>query len=261
MRAIGFDAVNIYNSPADLSLSGAGVASKNSKFNSPAISKNNNSTISFSSNRWIQNFSGNSLLLSVDNFRLLFNSIGVEDIKVYDETPSDSPLDIIGSHYLSFGLSKGYDYESYTFGLGANFLYSHLFTEDLHALTFDLGLKKKISDNFRIGILGKNLSHKESSVPKSYAIGCSLYNVSTNTEVLLDYNHSSIYKNGFHFGLIQKVKLFNINAGYSTYESRTTFSSGIEVSVNKKYHFLYSILSIRDSNLGLSHYFGIEIAI
>ena len=33
-----------------------------------------------------------------------------------------------------------------------------LFTEDLYALTFDVGMKKVFSDNFRIGFLAKNLT-------------------------------------------------------------------------------------------------------
>ena len=66
--AIGFDAVNIFTSPSDLSLSGAGVASKNSIYNNPAISSNKNSTICFSTNKWIQNFSGNSFFYSKNKF-------------------------------------------------------------------------------------------------------------------------------------------------------------------------------------------------
>jgi len=261
LQAIGFDAVNIFNSPNDLALSGSGVASRNSIYNSPAISKHENSTISFSANKWVQNFSGNSFVFYKDNFRLRFNSIGVEDIKIYDEIPSDSPLDIISSHYLSFGLSKGFYLKSFIFGLGANFQYSQLFTENLSEVTFDIGLKKILSDSFRIGLLAKNLSHADSETPNNYSLGCSFYNSKINSELLLDYNYSSSYKGGIHIGFIQKIKAITLNGGYSIYDSRTTFSSGLEININKRYNFLYSILSLQDSNLGLSHYFGLEIAI
>jgi len=261
MHAIGFDAVNIFNSPKDLSLSGAGVASRSLIYSSPAISNTSIPTLSFSANEWIQNFSGNSFVFHKDNFRLRFNSIGVEDIKVYDEIPSDSPLDIISSHYLSFGISKGFNLKSFVFGVGTNFQYSQLFTKDLSEITFDIGLKKIFSDSFRVGILAKNLSRADSDTPNSYSLGCSFYTPKINSEILLDYNYSSSYKGGVHIGFIQKIKTITLNGGYSTYGSRTTLSSGLEVNINKKYNFQYSILSLQNSNLGLSHYFGLEIAI
>ena len=261
LSAIGFDAVNIFTSPSDLSLSGAGVASKNSIYNNPAISSNKNSTICFSTNKWIQNFSGNSFFYSKNKFRLSFNSIGVDDIKVYNNTPSDSPLDIIGSHYLSFGLSKGFEINNFRIGIGSHLQYSQLFTEDLYGLTFDIGIRKIFSDNFRIGFLAKNLTYDNPNVPQSYTAGLSYSNSTINTELLVDYSHSSTYDQGFHLGIIQKIKIITINLGYSRYEARTTLSSGLEVDINKNYTFLYSVLSLQDSNLGLSHYFGIEISI
>jgi hypothetical protein len=261
LSAIGFDAVNIFTSPSDLSLSGAGVASKNSIYNNPAISSNKNSTICFSTNKWIQNFSGNSFFYSKNKFRLSFNSIGVDDIKVYNDTPSDSPLDIIGSHYLSFGLSKGFEINNFRIGIGSHFQYSQLFTEDLYGLTFDIGMRKIFSDNFRIGFLAKNLAYDNPEVPQSYTVGLSYSNSTINTELLVDYSHSSTYDQGFHLGIVQKIKIITINLGYSGYEARTTLSSGLEVDINKNYKFLYSILSLQDSHLGLSHYFGIEISI
>ena len=82
--SIGFEAINIFNSPSDLALSGAGVASRELIYNSPAIPKVSNSTLSFSTNRWVQNFTGNSFAFSSGQYRFRFNSIGVDDINVYD---------------------------------------------------------------------------------------------------------------------------------------------------------------------------------
>ena len=165
------------------------------------------------------------------------------------------------SHYLSLGISKGFNFKSFIFGLGLDFKYSQLFTQDISEITFDFGMKKIFSDNFRFGLSFENLSNRDSEVPKNYSLGCSFYSPRVNTEILLDYNYSSSYNGGVHIGFIQKVKGITLNGGYSIYESRTTFSSGLEININKKYNFLYSILSLQDSNLGLSHYFGLEIAI
>ena len=261
LQAIGFDAVNIFSSPDDLALSGTGVASRNSIYSSPAISKTNYSTLSFSANKWVQNFSGNSFLFFKDRFRLTFNSIGLEDIEVYDETPSESPLDIISSHYLSFGISKGFNIKQFIFGIGANFQYSQLFTKDVSVVTYDIGLKKIFSENLRFGLLAKNLSNSNFNVPSSYTMGCSFYSPRTNTELLIDYNYSSTYNSGTHIGFIQKIKLLTLKSGYSDYNSRTTLSAGLGLDLNKKYSFLYSILYLKDTNLGLSHYFGLELSI
>ena len=81
------------------------------------------------------------------------------------------------------------------------------------------------------------------------------------TEILFDYNYSSVHDNGLHLGVINKNKYLTLNFGYSLYESRTTLSSGVDFIIKEKYKFIYSILSLESSNLGLSHYFGLEISI
>ena len=259
--SIGFEAINIFNSPSDLALSGAGVASKDLIYNSPAIPKVSNPTISFSTNRWVQNFTGNSFAFSSGQFRFRFNSIGVEDINVYDDIPSHSPLDVISSHYLAFGLSKSYALGSYTLGVGSNFQYTQLFTDNKYAISFDLGLKKHISDKLRAGILIENLSSNNIDLPLNSSLGFSIYNKKIKTEILFDYNYSSVHDNGLHLGVINKNKYLTLNFGYSLYESRTTLSSGVDFIIKEKYKFIYSILSLESSNLGLSHYFGLEISI
>tara|TARA_B100000941_G_scaffold73459_1_gene49908 strand:- start:1025 stop:1843 length:819 start_codon:yes stop_codon:yes gene_type:complete len=258
--SIGFEAINIFNSPSDLALSGAGIASKELIYNSPAIPKVPSSILSFSTNRWVQNFTGNSFTFSSGQYRLRFNSIGVDDINVYDDIPSESPLDVISSHYLAFGLSKSYKLDNYILGVGSNLQYTQLFTENKFAISFDLGLKKNISDKLRAGILIENLSYNI-ELPQNSSLGLSIYSEKIQTEILFDYNYSSIHNNGLHLGVINKNKYLTLNFGYSLYESRTTMSSGIKFTIKEKYKFIYSILSLENSNLGLSHYFGLEISI
>lgn len=258
---IGFEAINIFNSPSDLALSGAGVASKELIYNSPAIPKVPSSTLSFSTNRWVQNFTGNSFTFSSGQYRFRFNSIGVDDINVYDDTPSESPLDVISSHYLAFGLSKSYKLDNYILGVGSNIQYTQLFTENKFAISFDLGLKKNISDKLRAGILIENLSSNNINLPLNSSLGLSIYSEKIKTEILFDYNYSSVHNNGLHLGVINKNKYLTLNFGYSLYESRTTMSTGFKFTIKEKYKFIYSILSLENSNLGLSHYFGLEISI
>ena len=82
------------------------------------------------------------------------------------------------------------------------------------------------------------------------------------TEFLLDYVYSKHYKSGINFGLVQSIKMLTFNFGYSQFSNlRTTLSSGFKITLNQKYNLLYSLLSIQNSNLGIAHYFGIEISL
>ena len=263
---IGFDATEIYTYPNDLSLSGAGVASRDLFYNNPAISNREKSTISFSANRYTEySSSGNSLFYSKGSFLFSLNSQKINDIEIRDDIPSDEPLDIIELPFLSFGLSKGFQINDNTnIGLGAHFYYSDLWIKKDTELTLNFGFKKIFLDNFQLGFMVKNFSSNNSEIPTNYISGISYLNSKYNTELLLDYNYSAGYHNGFHLGVIQKIKIITINLGYSSNTTdilRTTISSGLQIDINKNYKFLYSILSHLNTNLGLSHYFGIEISI
>jgi len=146
-------------------------------------------------------------------------------------------------------------------GVGSNIQYTQLFTENKFAISFDLGLKKNISDKLRAGILIENLSSDNIDLPLNSTVGLSIYSKKIQTEILFDYNYSTIHNNGLHLGVINKNKYLTLNFGYSLYESRTTMSSGIKFTIKEKYKFIYSILYLENSNLGLSHYFGLEISI
>ena len=84
--AIGFDAIEIYTSPSNLSLSGAGVASRELLYSNPAISDNDKSIISFSSNKFNEySSSGNSLFFSKGSYALSISSQKIDDIEIRDE--------------------------------------------------------------------------------------------------------------------------------------------------------------------------------
>ena len=266
LSAIGFDAIGIYTSPNDLSLSGAGVAGRELIHSNPAILNKDKSMISFSSNRFNEySSSGNSLFFSKGSYLFSLSSQKINNIEIRDEIPSDDPLDVIELPFLSIGLSKGIKInDNLHIGLGTHFYYSDLWIRKDKELTFDFGFKKVLSQNFQIGCMIKNISTNNSRIPINYISGISYFNSKYNTELLFDYNYSNGYQNGFHLGVIQKVKIITLNFGYSrniSDISRTTISSGVDINAGNNYKFLYSILSNLTPNLGLSHYFGIEISI
>jgi len=264
--AIGFDAIEIYTFPNDLSLSGAGVASRELLYGNPAIIQNENSTISFSSNKFNEySSSGNSLLFSKKGYTFSISSQKIDDIEIRDEIPSDNPLDIIALPFLSMGISKGIELENgLQLGAGLHYYYSDLWIEKDKEFTFDFGLKKIFFKYFQIGCMIKDISINQSKVPMNYIAGISYWNEKYNTEVLLDYNYSNSYHNAVHIGVIQKIKILTLNFGYSSNLSdiyKTTISSGFKININNNYSFLYSFLSHLNTNLGPSHYFGVEISI
>mgnify|MGYP001222190238 CR=1 FL=1 len=260
---IGFDALNIPSNSMEMSLSGSGIAARYSGAINPSGNINQSSLIGFSANKWMVEINGNSFYYIDNGYQFTYSSFKVDDIELRNNIPSDTPLDIIESNLLSFGISKSFKiFKDFDFGIGTNFHYTQLFVDKFSTLTFDLGLQKPFLNNLRIGLLIKDIGINSLDIPTNYGTGISYYIENFKTEFLLDYLYSKHYNSGINFGLIQKIKMLTFNVGYSKFSNlRTTLSSGLKINLNKKYNFLYSVLSVENSNLGLAHYFGIEISL
>ena len=208
---------------------------------------------------------GSSFYYIDNNYQFTYSSFKVDNIELRNDTPSDDPLDIIESNLLSFGISKSFNiFKDFNFGIGANFYYTQLFTDKFSTLTFDFGLQKPFSKNLQIGLLIKDIGTNSLDIPTNFGAGISYYIQNSKTEFLVDYIYSTHYQGGISYGLIQQYWLdfLTFNIGYSKFSNlRTTLSSGIKINLNEKYNFLYSVLSVENSNLGLAHYFGIEISL
>ena len=99
--------------------------------------------IGFSTNKWLMDINGNSFYYINNGYQFNYYSIGVDDIEIRDDTPSDDPLDIVGSNFLSLGVSKSYKiFNDFNLGIGAYFNYNQLFVDKSSTLTFDLGFQK-----------------------------------------------------------------------------------------------------------------------
>tara|TARA_B100001123_G_C15060643_1_gene927442 strand:- start:19 stop:849 length:831 start_codon:yes stop_codon:yes gene_type:complete len=260
---IGFDALTIPSNSMKMSLSGSGVASRNAVGINPSANENISSTIGFSANKWIVDISGSSFYYTNNGYHFNYYSIGVDDIEVRNEIASDEPLDVIGANFFSFNFSKSFTtFTNLNFGFGAQINYNQIFIDKFSTITFDFGIQKLIINNFQLGLAVKNLGKSDHDLPTNYSLGTSYYMPKTKTELLIDYEYSSFYRGGINLGVIQNIKFLTLNFGYSKFSNlRSTLSSGIKVTLNKKYNFLYSILSIEDTNLGFAHYFGIELSL
>tara|TARA_B100000959_G_C14891193_1_gene586799 strand:+ start:154 stop:984 length:831 start_codon:yes stop_codon:yes gene_type:complete len=261
--AVGFDGFYIPSNPRELSLSGTGVASRNNIFLSSSEDSDQSSSIGFSINKWVQGLDGNSIYLRKNNYHFSFASIGTNDIELRDDVPSDEPLNMIGAHLLSAEISRLFLFsEKLNIGIGSNINYHQLFTDKFINLTFHFGCRILISDKLSLAQTIQNISVNNKEIPPLYAIGFSYYASKTKTEALLDYKYSNEYKGGIHLAANQKIGLLAINCGYSKYSNlKTTISAGFNFKITKTTRFLYSILSIQNSNLGLAHSFGIEFSI
>lgn len=260
---IGFDALNIPSNSMEMSLSGTGIAARGNGVINPSGNYNQSPTIGFSANKWMVEIGGNSFYYINNDYQFTYSSLKVDDIELRNDIPSDEPLDIVESSFLSFGISKGYNiFNDLNLGIGAQFHYNQLFLDKFSTLTLDIGLQKPLLKNLQIGLLIKDIGSNSLDIPTSYGAGVSYYITNLKTELLVDYIYSNHYQSGISYGLIQEIKMITFNAGYSKFSNlRTTRSSGIKINLNKKYNFLYSLLSVQNSNLGLAHYFGIEISL
>ena len=189
---LGFDALYIPSNPTLMSLSGSGLASRAANSINPASNISKDTYISFSNNRWTEDIKGNSFYYVINGFQFDYYGLGADDIELRNDIPSDDPLDIIESHFLSFGVSKGHNIsDGLNMGVGANFHYSQLFVDNFSAFSINIGLQKSFSDNIQLGMLIRNLTTHE-EVPKIFGIGMSYYISKLRTEMLLDIQYSKI---------------------------------------------------------------------
>ena len=125
---IGFDALNIPSNSMEMSLSGSGIAARYSGAMNPSGNTNQSSLIGFSANKWMVEINGNSFYYIDNGYQFTYSSFKVDDIELRNDIPSDTPLDIIESNLLSFGISKSFKiFKDFDFGIGANFHYIQLF--------------------------------------------------------------------------------------------------------------------------------------
>lgn len=257
--SIGFDGFYIPSNPRELSLSSTGIASRNNIFLSSSNASHQSDAIGFCINKWIQDLDGNSIYLRKNDYQISFSSIGTNDIELRDNVPSDEPLNMIGAHLLSVEISRYFSLtDRIGVGIGSNLNYHQLFTDKSTNSTFHIGSRLSLSKKINLAQTINNISINK-NIPKLYTIGLSYYESQTKTELLLDYKYSDEYKTGFHFGVSQIIGRLALNCGYSKYQNyKTTISGGFNFKISTSARFLYSILSIQKSNLGIAHSFGVE---
>jgi len=258
--SIGLDGVKIPYENSNLSLSSTGVASENNIFLNPAaIHTKQKSSVGFSYNRWIQELNGSSFFYLKDGSLFSFTILGADDIEIRNEIASEDPIDIVSANLMTLGFSRCLKLNNdFYLGFSSRLLYSQTFNDKIVDAMFGLGAQKLLINKLKVGILIENFGSLNKEPKNNFGLGLS-YLATDNMEILTDIQYTDINGAGFHLGLIQSIKNIKMNLWFSNYSNKkTTYSSGVDISINDKINFNYSLMLLSDLELGLAHYFGLN---
>ena len=239
-----------------LSSIGYGVGSNGSySVNPAALSDNNETYFEFSNNRWLFDIEGSYLSYLDKNIRLTGYSWKVEDIEMYDNIPSESPLSTFGSKTLVLDLSQGFNINKHQLGYSLKYTYMKLLEYEDKGFVVDLGYQYKFSEESSIGLVVKNFNtgfKNENHLPEILIVGTSqkIKNIPITLNLDLFVNSSEDIS-GLYQGLVFNNKFFNITAGYSyNYDSEELDTSlGINLLCNT-FEFSISTLIKENNDIG-----------
>jgi hypothetical protein len=233
---IGFQGLLIPQNGEILSNAGAGVAGNIDAALNPAMKKNKSPYIQFSTNRWLGDLSGSYTLFRWG--RTIQKQVSIQtwsanDLELYGDSPQTSPLGKFGIYWSSASFSLSHNFNTKNiFGLRIQTNYSHLFTESLFGITFDVGtfipINKLLSFAGTISNIGYEYNKTiQSSIPTSYAIGTCLKIPVLQFSVLSDILYNSTSGLEQRIALTTNKKYLNLNLGKSFSEKRNASSIGI----------------------------------
>ena len=212
-------------SAKSLSSIGYGVGyNKNHSVNPASLSENSQTYFEFSNNKWIFDIEGSSLSYVDGNTRLSGYYWQVDDIEMYGNTPSDSPLSTFGSKTLVLNSSQGFNFSNHQLGYSLKYTYMKLLEYEDKGFVLDLGYQCQFSKGSSLGLVVKNLNtgfKDESQLPEIVILGTSQKIKNVPVTLNLDVFHNSSEDiSGLYQGLVIDSKYLNLVAGYSyNYES------------------------------------------
>lgn len=234
-----------------LSNCGTGIAGNIDAALNPAMKKIKSPYIQFSINKWLGDLSGSYTLFrwgKTIQKQVSIQTWSANDIELYGDSPSTSPLGKFGVYWSSASFSLSHNFNSKNiFGLRIQTNYSHLFTESLIGITFDVGtfipINKSISLAGTISNIGYEYNKSiQSSIPTSYAIGTCMKLQTLQLSVLSDILYNSTNGLEQRIALATSRKYLNINFGKSFSEKRQASSIGISFNfrnwkINNGFYF------------------------
>jgi len=160
-----------------LSYNGYGIASKNNYTANPSLlSDSQNSYLEFSSNQWLFDVKGSYFAYINKNLMLSSHYWKVDDIEVYDEIPSSSPLYTFGSKTYFIKASQGFNFDKHHFGYSAKYSYMNLLDYENKGFALDLGYHFNFNKYSSIAVVMNNINtgfKDEDQIPQILKIGAS----------------------------------------------------------------------------------------
>ena len=231
--SIGLKALVVPQTATMISLSSAGIAGNIGIEINPAAIVNKNSFLSFSSNEWLGGLNGSKISYSI--FKNKFNHyfsiefLGIDDIELRDEQPSDVPLGYVESNWIAFDYAGNIpNNKNLDLGYKVKFNYSKLYTDRYYGYSFDFGLKKNINQYIDIGFVLKNIGTEyksNQSIPIDYTVGFGFaYNYPLEKKYFKGIN---IFVDGLTYADIELVRMgMKINFPYVSLLMGTSYSDG-----------------------------------
>ena len=244
-----------------LSSSGYGIASKDNHWGNPAsLSTFDKSYFEFSNNKWLFDVEGSYMSYINKNFKLSGYYWQVDDIEMYDDIPSSSPLSTFGSKTFFVDFAEGFNFESHQFGYNLRYAYMKLLEYEDKGFILDLGYRYSFNDFSSIAILISNLNQgfkDGGQIPQVAIIGSSQkikkLPLIINSDIFFEYSQSSYThdKSGIYQGLTFTGKYFDITAGYCYYSESEHLDTSLGINfLWKNLEFSISTLMKEEASIG-----------
>ena len=249
---IGMQGLVLPSSPESYLTNQTGIANSNFNFENPASLNSDQSEVRLgvSSNKWINGLQGNSAYYRSGLSLVRFYSVGIDDIELRDETASEDPMGLFGTHFLALEYSRALKLPlDLLGGYKVHINYIDLLLDSMYGIAVDLSAIKVLSPRINLGVLIKNIGYEETnglqaSLPQSYGIGI-FYKIPVIEGDLL-YDHAYLDTRGWgeHISIAKSLGVFNISVGYCDYgEVYQSYSYGLDVMLSKSWGISYSVIS------------------
>ena len=274
--SIGLKALLVPQKAEIIALSNTGIAGGIDVDINPSSINQKKSFIDFSNNKWLGDLSGNKIFYSWENKKyihgLSFEYLGIDDIELRDEIPSDIPQGTINVNWISFDYVGNIN-NPFNFDIGykVKLNYSKLYLQRYYGYTIDFGFKKNVHEYIDVGFVVKNLGYEYKSndiykIDNSVGFGMAfnypvlLRSFNSNINLYVDIVNEmdvDLYRIGFKFSMPYVSLMFG--SSYSSNQYRD-YSYGLsflydkwEVVIGKLIHE-NSILGSPGS-IQIRHYF------
>ena len=245
--AVGFQSLLIPPNSEQLSTSSTGIAGSLDPFLNPAIDTSQ-SYLQYSINTWLGDQKGNQGLIKWGGKipqQFSIQTWNAEKIELRGDYPSDSPLETFSTHFISTSYSISHDFNThFRFGISIKANYSRILTESMKGLAIDLGTSIPISNNYKLGVVIRNLGEQtnqkiKSKFPIEYGFGSFAFIPKVKTSILSDIVYNEI---GTEFRVAIKTnwKFINLNAGSTILGNRKAQAIGLVINY-KKWRVNYSV--------------------